>query len=599
LNIEAAEIKGDFGTINQLHINGNIDHDTLEIKNMTFDYGEGKIASNFIIHLGQHDGLHIKGGKIDAQFNQLNIDELLNVQSKYNDNTGANNLPQNIDLELDLSVKNGIILDRAFSNLDIDVSFSKGDIEIKNLETELLGGNISLNSDIKYNSDGIWFIQADGNAIFSNLSARELLNDFHKKEKSSVKPKKIPKIPEIVDINIGIVVDSLLYGTETFSDIQTEVKVSRDEIDIEDFSIELNEGLGQIDLKVIDYLKQEPRITGNIDLRIDSANVQTIYETMSGFSTNEKHKEEQVAHTIPYNIDINIKLNARYLQYQSHIIENLQLAGSISDGVLSIADINFNTSGGFIEFSGLFFQNMNKTIDGHFYSSGTKLSIEPLLNSFSNTELSDGKHGNIQGNISYEAEGLFQLDSSLYLVNDQNLLYADIIIDNRHIMNNPQLDNTLSFIGHKAKDSITVKNSEFQIFINGSDIIIQDILVNNNISDMNIFGKYYLYDSAINLNFRVSLMDLFFRTKKKRYVDTEQGEIRLLKDLSIFIELDNSSPKNKIKIHPKRKHRMKRKDLANEIAEIVTKYRTRLNNLYLKAEPEFQDSEMPLKALNK
>jgi hypothetical protein len=346
-------------------------------------------------------------------------------------------------------------------------------------------------------------------------------------------------------------------------------------------------------------LKDDPSIIGNIDLIIDSANVQTIYETISGFSTNEKHREEEIAHTLPNNIDIDVNLTAGYLQYQNIIIENLHLTSSISDGILSINDISFNTSEGHVEFSGLFLQNVDKTIDGHFYSTGTKMSIEPLINSFSNTNLSDGKHGNIEGFISYEAEGLFKMDSLLYLVNDQNLFYADIVIEEGKIINNPQLDNTLSFIGHKAKDSILIKNSEFQIFINGNDIILQDVLVNNNISNMNIFGQYYQYDSAINLNIRVSLTDLFFRTKKKRYVNTNQGKIRLFKDLSIFIELDDSSPKNKIRIHPKRKHRLKRKDLANEIAEIIILYRTRLNKLYLDAEPKLKDNKLPLEALNK
>ena len=599
LNIEAKKINGGFGSIDHLIINGTLDHDTLNINNMTFDYQEGKIVSNLIIQLNQHNGPQIKRGKIDAQFNQLNIDELGNTSGKNTDNKGGTNLPQNIDLELLLSIRNGIVLGKEFNNLDMNVNFSKGDIEIKKLTAELMNGKLSFNSDIKYNSEGIWFIQAEGNSMFPYLSVRELLNDFHKKEFSPDKPRRIPKIPEIVDINLLIDIDSLLYGSKMFNDIHTGLKISRDEIDIENFTIDLKEGLGHIDLQIVDYLMQRPRIAGNIDLVIDSANIQTIYETIGGFSSNEKHTEEQISHIIPNNIDIDINLTAGYLQYQNLVIQNLNLSSSMTDGILSISDINFITSQGHIEFSGLCYQNKNKTIDGHFYSTGTKLSIEPLINSFSNTDLSDGAHGSIEGFISYKAEGLFQMDSLLHFVNDQNLFYADIVIEEGKIINNPQLDNTLSFIGHKAKDSIIINNSEFQMFINGTAMIIQDILVNNSITDMNIFGKYYLYDSALNLNFRVSLMDLFFRTKKKRYVDTEQGKIRLFKDLSLFIELDNSSPKHKIKIHPKRKYRLRRNDLAKEIAEIDTEYRTRLNKLYQEAEPELKDTVQPLEALNK
>ncbi len=599
LNIRANKIDTDFGSIDHLIISGNLDHDTFNIYNMIFDFMEGNIESNLSILINADDGPQITGGRINAQFNQLDIDDLLDIPRKNNGSTKTTNLPQNINMKMELSIKNGIVFESEFSDLDMTVNFSKGDIEVEKFTTGFLNGNLSINSEIKYNADGIWLIQAEGNAIFPYLSVRELLNDFHNKELSSDKPKKITTIPELVDINIDIEIDSLLYGTNMFNDIHTGLKVSRDEIDLEDFSIKLNKGLGQIDLQVIDYLKQEPRVNGNIDIAIDSTNVQTIYETISGFSTNEKHKEEQIAHTIPYNIDLDVNLTARYLQFQSLVVENLNLSSSLTDGTLSISDINFNTSEGYVEFSGLCYQNINKTIDGHFYSTGTNLSIEPLISSFSKADLSNEAYGNFEGYISYNAEGLFQMDSLLNLVNEQNLFYADIVIEEGKIFNNPELDTTFSFIGHKSKDSILIKNSEFQMYIDGTNMIIQDILVNNSISDMNIFGKYYLYDSVVNLNFRVSLMDLFFRTKKKRYIDTEQGKIRLFKDLSIFIELDNSSPKHRIKIHPKRKHRLKRRELANEIDNITNKYRTRLNEIYLEAEPMLQESKLPLEVKNK
>jgi len=92
---------------------------------------------------------------------------------------------------------------------------------------------------------------------------------------------------------------------------------------------------------------------------------------------------------------------------------------------------------------------------------------------------------------------------------------------------------------------------------------------------------------------------LFFRTKKKRYVNTSDGTIRLFKDLSVFIEFDNSSPKHKIRLHPKRKHRLRRKDLASEIEGIVLDYRKRINYLYLEVEPKVEKSKIPLEVLNK
>jgi hypothetical protein len=90
------------------------------------------------------------------------------------------------------------------------------------------------------------------------------------------------------------------------------------------------------------------------------------------------------------------------------------------------------------------------------------------------------------------------------------------------------------------------------------------------------------------------LTNLLFRTKEKRHVNTGEEKVKLDKDLSLFIGLEGSFQQHKIKIHPKRKHRIPRKVLFQEIKDIELKYRTRLNELYKKAEPKVQDSDLPL-----
>ena len=112
LGIQAKKIHGNFGTIDHLIINGNLDHDILNINNLTFDYKEGKIKSNLTIQLSQQNGPKIKAGKIDAQFKVLNIDEIQKTLKQRTDSSKVTNLPQNIDLEFNLSVKNGILLCR-------------------------------------------------------------------------------------------------------------------------------------------------------------------------------------------------------------------------------------------------------------------------------------------------------------------------------------------------------------------------------------------------------------------------------------------------------------------------------------------------------
>ncbi len=265
INFQAKKIEGKFGTIDQLNFNGNIDHESLSVDNLTFNFEDGIVKSNLLIKRSEN-GLEIKGGKINAEFNHLNIDKILNSGKRNVESSKGTQLPHDLNLQFDLSIKDGIAFEREFRNFEMNVIFAKGDIEVKKIETELMKGKLSLYSDIKYNQEGIWYVKADGNTTFPHLSVRDLLNDFHKEKSSSSETEKPFKLPEIVDINLGVKIDSLEYGKLVFNNIHTKINVTRDEIGIEDFSINLNKGLGQIDLQLVNYLQDDPRIIGNIDL---------------------------------------------------------------------------------------------------------------------------------------------------------------------------------------------------------------------------------------------------------------------------------------------------------------------------------------------
>lgn len=593
LRLTAKALKGDFGSLDNVLLSGNISKDRILLDTLQLNYQEGMLYSHAsaLYYEGKLDSLQ---GYIRGNFKTIDFDQLLISRDKEksaiknnkdNKDSPNNLLPKNIDLDVHLTMGHGLYKSERFSNLILNAEVLNDEIKLRNFSTDFNRGQINVNGDLKFNEFGIWYVQAEAQADFPFLSIGELLDDFKKDTPSSQETE--PTVwPEIIDIQMILQVDSLEYGHHVFPHFRTGIVLNKDELDIDHFTIEIPGGQGKIDLEIQDYLLDKPVISGVLQLDFDTVTVNSIYEMLGDISTNKKHKTHRIPHLIPENINLDIEIFADQIWYKNLDIDNIIFSNSITNGVFTINRLQCKVGGGDINTSGLMVQNEDLSIEGHIYSAGKKIHIESVLKALLQDTLSDNSYGNVHGYLTYDAEGLFKIDSTFNLVTDQNLFYSEILIQDGHIVNNPQIENTLSFIGHKSRENILINESDFKIYVNGNNIFIEDVLVNNSISNMDLFGKIYRYDSALNLNFRVSLTDLFFRSKQKRYLETREGQIRLFKDLSLYIELDGSLKDHKIKINPRKRHSIIQKELGREIQEIQVKYRERMNELYIRAEPK-------------
>ena len=592
LNLTSKFIKGDFGIIENLSINSLLKKDNLNIENLEFNYQDGIINSKMLASFDT-TGITSLTGIIQGNFDYLNVDEFPTSNNKSTNNSSSFELPQKTDIAINLNIKNGLVQDRKFSGLKMNTEVINNEIKIESKISDFYGGSIDLKSDAKFNNDGIWFIESSGNIHFEKLIASELL-PANKSQNQKFNKASYKSLPEQININLDFSADTLIYGNNTFENIKTGLRASRFNLNIDHFNIDLPQGHGIIDINVHNYLDHNPVVKGNIKLNFDSLNIESLFDALSGFSSNENKSVEKSAHIIPDNFNLKLDINAGKVIYKKFELKDLNLSNTLENGVFTIDVMKFGYIDGDVNLSGLFVQNNDLSISGHLYSKGKRLSIEPILSALSKNDLYDGTHGILKGFVSFDAETLFEIDSSLNLIMDQNLFHCGILIEEGEIINNEQLEKTLSFIGHRAKEDILIDNTNIQIFLDGENVIIEDMYMNNSISNMNVFGKYYKYDSAIDINFKISLTDLLFRTKEKRQVNTTDGKVKLDKDLNLFIGLEGSFKQNKIKVHPKRKHKIRREELFEEIRDIELKYKTRLNLLYKKAEPKVQDSGLSL-----
>ena len=89
--------------------------------------------------------------------------------------------------------------------------------------------------------------------------------------------------------------------------------------------------------------------------------------------------------------------------------------------------------------------------------------------------------------------------------------------------------------------------------------------MNDNIANLGFFGEIDMEEKDMNFNIEVSLSDLFFRSKKKRSVQTTEGEIDLDNDSKLFLKMVGPFKDSKISIQKKHDFEKSREDLDNVI----------------------------------
>jgi hypothetical protein len=135
-------------------------------------------------------------------------------------------------------------------------------------------------------------------------------------------------------------------------------------------------------------------------------------------------------------------------------------------------------------------------------------------------------------------------------------------------------------VGHEAKESIHIHDAVFNLYYYKNWVILKDLKVNNNISNFDLFGSYYQLDSSLDLHMEISLTDLFFRSVKKRMLQTDEGIFNLEKDLDLFLQLHGTTEHQKFNIRNKRKHNKARKDQIRFIRQVEEDFRGQVNQYY-------------------
>jgi hypothetical protein len=210
---------------------------------------------------------------------------------------------------------------------------------------------------------------------------------------------------------------------------------------------------------------------------------------------------------------------------------------------------------------------------GYFYSKVDRIDIQEFFSSFDNFNQDIFTAENSSGKISWTSDYYFGLNENFKLLKDENLWLVNLIVQDAEFDSVGPIEKTLFFVGHKAKDNMIVSELDIDVFMFQNKMYFKDVLMNDNIANMEVFGEVDLDKKELDLGLEISLTDLFLRSKKKRRLETQEGTFTLDKDKKLLLKMSGPISDHKLKMMSKRKFRFYREDLIDNIKEAEIEFK--------------------------
>ena len=574
--INGKKVITDFGDIRNLRASSRLDNKMLLVKTLGFLYQDGLVNGSGKV-LFNDQGVDSVVASINGRFQNLDIK--LPEQKHNQDNVPDKpfKFPMFLDADLDFEIVNGKIEEGQFNNFNLHANINGPEVVVQKFDVEVLGGNTVATGRLLFDGAGLTGVWADADIHFNMVDVGPLLNKFDKKEKAN--PAKGDfQFPQEMDVKVIFSSSEIVYHDAVVSNLSTQIHATGQQVKIDDFVAGLPFGNLKMDLLISEYQNDNISYSGEVDLSIDSLAVDDLLAMKAFGISDNKNSEKQVPpkskqNGLPDNINIKLNANARHISYKNASVEDLKLFCDYNTQEINLKELNFKFAEGTVDVYGHVDKDHANLFPGYFYSKGDSIDIKKLFVSFDNFKQDAFTSENSSGKISWASHYYFDLDTDYKLVKDSDLGLVNATIHHAEFNHIVPIEKALFFVGHKAKDKMIVSELDINAFMYKNKIFTSDVLMNDNIANLNMFGEVDLNKKQMDLGIEVSLSDLFFRSKKKRMVETQEGIVTLGKDEKLYLSMSGQLKAHKLKMMSKKKFAKTRKNLMGEIRVAQEEYK--------------------------
>ena len=261
--------------------------------------------------------------------------------------------------------------------------------------------------------------------------------------------------------------------------------------------------------RVFDYL------LGRANLGVKAA-VKSQAIDLSDFLSDKKNGAAPLEFT--RRVDLNLRLELAEVQYQSFRGRALSGQLNINKGIINVKELRLKADGGDYVSSFSLKPAASAYYQAEVDLAATAVRLPSVFKSFADFNQQTITGANLEGQAFLKAELSFLLDSNLMPVVPSLAAFADIRINNGHLINYKPLESLSRFAELDALKDVAFAELTNRIEIKDEVLYIPMMMIENNVLELRLTGEHH-FDNAIDYHLDLKLSDVLF---KKRGEKTHQ-----------------------------------------------------------------------------
>ncbi|MGB5169990.1 MAG: hypothetical protein WBN69_01025 [Eudoraea sp.] len=576
LFVEGKVLKTKFGTLNNIKIASAYQPTEIDLNSFAFNYQKGKVSGSGKAIIEGSDIVSVKAD-LNADFKDLNFSLPQKDSVTKKGDKKHFSLPSNLEATIDLKIAKGILFDIPVKEFNLLVN-TKGDhLDLGQLSFKTNEGTTSFKGNLDLMEGEISQLSGRGKIALNKLVLDKYLKES-KMENADTSKQMISftNLPKKMEVDLLINVKDVRYKDQYLKNLKTKFSIHGETMEIQYFKGDLS--FGELDLRLAANKIRTPDIfySADLNMNLNAINLNTLLksEVFGIPQKNERYKKENkgiVDLSFPINWKVNLNTKAKSVRYKNAVINNVDLVANYGNTKLELSHMKFNFGSGEVLAHGFLKKENNSSFPSYIFCKSEKIDLSEVLEAFNNFKQDEITYKNTDGKISWQSDLHFNLIESFDTPSDSDLWKFKFRVHDAEFRNVKVIEETLSFIGQKAKDDFLVKELDIVGYLDGQEFLFKDVFINNNIVNMDVYGKVNMNDSILDLGIEASLSDLLFRSKKKRMVMTRDGEVSLDNDLKVFLNVLGPKSDRKVKTFSKNKFNNHRKELSSQIQEVESR----------------------------
>jgi len=481
---------------------------------------------------------------------------------------------------LTLKIKgNEIITDfGTLQNIRVNSTLNDHVLSYNDLYFNVLDGSVSGDGEIILSDSGISSVQSDLDLMFNKINIDSIAKSLSSQYSFTGKRTE-STIPFELDARVKFEAEKLIYKDLWISDASSSFELTENTLLAEDMQGMLPFGNFLTSFSLSGFDTENPNFKGDIQIKIDSLSVDDLMH-MDALAKNSTEPNSTPAKSegfpsLSKNIELKLLLEADHLYYQQAAMSNMGINISVVNDKISLNDLRFNFSQGNITMNGFLEFNGTANNPGYLYAMADSVDISSLLDAFDQFKQDKFTSDNSDGNLSWALHYYFTMNDHLEPQRDENLMVLNFNIHDAVFSQVEPIEKTLFFVGYKSKEHMLVEDLNINAFLFQDKLYFLDLLMNDNIANLDAYGMVDILNHEMDVSLEISLSDLFFRSKKKRMLQTQKGIVNLEDDAKIFLKLFGPIDDHKLDLISKTRFGEERKTMIKNIRNAEAEFKNK------------------------